>query len=214
MQRQAAAHRIERMAASGTELPGVEGPGFGEEHPALAPFLSRYEPDAQTDDEWGGLRLRISAYVTGPVELPPVVTCAARAIVLCGTEVLVCETPRDVHVLPGGQIEAGETAGQAAAREVFEEAGWRVAPEHLEMLGFLHFHHVTPAPVGHPFPNPDFVHAVFVARVDGSCAPSDGGWVDVQGWEQRSALRSLDEALGLPLASIQLPFLRSISEQV
>jgi len=30
--------------------------------------------------------------------------------------------------VPGGQIDAGETPGQAAAREVLEETGWRPGP--------------------------------------------------------------------------------------
>jgi ADP-ribose pyrophosphatase YjhB (NUDIX family) len=34
---------------------------------------------------------------------------------------------REFHVLPGGRVEAGETAAEAAEREVLEETGLRVA---------------------------------------------------------------------------------------
>lgn len=36
--------------------------------------------------------------------------------------------------MPGGWVERGETPAQAASRELWEETGLRVAPEHLEPL--------------------------------------------------------------------------------
>jgi 8-oxo-dGTP diphosphatase len=38
-------------------------------------------------------------------------------------------------MLPGGKIEAGETAAQAAVRELHEEVGAELDPEHLVLLG-------------------------------------------------------------------------------
>ncbi|MGO4249419.1 NUDIX domain-containing protein [Paenarthrobacter sp. RAF54_2] len=41
----------------------------------------------------------------------------------------------DKFMHPGGKPEAGETAAEAAARELLEEVGIEVAPEDLEPLG-------------------------------------------------------------------------------
>lgn len=43
---------------------------------------------------------------------------------------------RDCWELPGGTIEPGETPRRAAARELWEESGQRVAPERLRFVGF------------------------------------------------------------------------------
>lgn len=170
----------------------VTRPGFGDEHPAVAPLLARLTPAAITHDDWNGLLIDVAVYITGSIELPPVVTCGARAIVLAGGGVLLCETPRDVHILPGGQLERGETVVEAACREVFEETGWRVDPANSEMLGFIHMRDVSPVPQDHRFPNPDFIHAVLVVHADAAEAP-EGEWSDTEGWEVRSRLRPIDE---------------------
>lgn len=41
----------------------------------------------------------------------------------------------DKFMHPGGKPEAGETAAEAASRELLEEVGIDVAPNHLEPLG-------------------------------------------------------------------------------
>lgn len=171
-------------------------PGFGEEHPAVAPLLASLTPAATSHDDWSGLLIDGAVYITGQIDLPPVVTCGARAIVLVGESVLVCETPRDRHILPGGQIEPGETVVEAACREVLEETGWRVDPASAEMLGFIHMRNVSPVPPDHRFPHPDFIHAVFLAQADPSDAP-EGEWADTEGWELRSRTHRIDEVTGL-----------------
>lgn len=182
-------------------------PGFGDEHPGVAPLLAPLTPVATTHDDWNGLLVDGAAYITGPIELPPVVTCGARAIVLVGDGVLVCETPRDLHILPGGQLEPGETIVEAACREVLEETGWRVDPANAEMLGFVHMRNVSPVPADHPFPNPDFIHAVLVVHAHAGDAP-EGEWADTEGWELRSRLRPIDEVLEL-VDEGQLAFLEA-----
>jgi len=58
---------------------------------------------------------------------------SAGGIVFCGDEVLVLTNFRQDVVFPKGHLEEGETACQAALREVAEEAG--VEPEVLACLG-------------------------------------------------------------------------------
>jgi 8-oxo-dGTP diphosphatase len=54
----------------------------------------------------------------------------AYAIILQGDHVLLTHQawPDDEWQLPGGGIDAGESAPQALRREVLEETGWRVQP--------------------------------------------------------------------------------------
>jgi 8-oxo-dGTP diphosphatase len=56
---------------------------------------------------------------------------SARAVVVDqqGRVLLVrhCAEGREFHVLPGGRVEPGETAAEAAEREVLEETGIRVS---------------------------------------------------------------------------------------
>lgn len=56
--------------------------------------------------------------------------CASAVVVRPGPEVLLVHKPRkrDAWQLPQGGVEAGETAEQAAVRELAEEAGVRAEP--------------------------------------------------------------------------------------
>ncbi|MTE19138.1 NUDIX domain-containing protein [Streptomyces sp. TRM43335] len=53
-----------------------------------------------------------------------------------GRLLMVRVRDRDCWELPGGGIEPGETPREAAARELWEESGLRVAPERLRFAGF------------------------------------------------------------------------------
>jgi len=62
---------------------------------------------------------------------------AVVAMVKGGRILLVRQTDREIFVLPGGGIEAGETPAQAAAREVMEEVGSAVVTADLMDIGIF-----------------------------------------------------------------------------
>ncbi|WP_158867069.1 NUDIX hydrolase [Leifsonia sp. AG29] len=64
---------------------------------------------------------------------PPLLV-AAVAVVRDRRVLMVTARDRDVYYLPGGKIDPGETAVEAAAREAREEVALRLDPDHLEEL--------------------------------------------------------------------------------
>jgi len=166
-------------------------------------FLARHRPDAVQVVEWGTaaspIPLRIAGYLSQ--ELPPLeYITSVRGVVFCEDRVLVMRNRDEVHVLPGGRREDGETLVDTLKRELLEEAGWTLDVK--EMLGFLHLRHLGPKPVGSPpgIPSlyPDFAHVVYLADAvehkPGARLPSD--------YEVEAALRTVSEAreLGAVLA--------------
>lgn len=73
-------------------------------------------------------------------------------------------SPDSIHVLPGGRIEPGETLLEALHREVAEETGWTI--QNPTLLGFIHYHHLSPKPPDYPYPYPDFLQVVYCAAAD------------------------------------------------
>lgn len=67
----------------------------------------------------------------------------ARCVILDGDRVLLCGAVRDGHpqywYLPGGHIEAGETARQAVAREMMEETGVDITVGDCVLVSENHF---------------------------------------------------------------------------
>ncbi|MEU6285015.1 NUDIX hydrolase [Streptomyces sp. NPDC047028] len=63
----------------------------------------------------------------------------ADVVCLRGDDVLVIrrgwEPHKDELALPGGHVDPGETSRAAAARELLEETGVRVAAEDLDLIG-------------------------------------------------------------------------------
>lgn len=139
--------------------------------PDLAAFLARHAPQTQESAVWGGGAhpLRITAYLGH--ELPPLAyVTSVRSIVLGDGDgdgdatALVLRDRDGLHILPGGRREPGETLEETLRREVLEETGWTLrAPT---PLCFLHFRHLSPRPLGHPYPHPDFVQVVYMAQAD------------------------------------------------
>jgi len=133
--------------------------------PDLAAFLARHTPQTQESAVWGGGThpLRITAYLGH--ELPPLAyVTSVRSVVFHDATALVLRDRDGLHILPGGRREPGETIEETLRREVLEETGWTLRAPTLR--GFLHFHHLSPRPPGHPYPHPDFVQVVYMAQAD------------------------------------------------
>jgi 8-oxo-dGTP pyrophosphatase MutT (NUDIX family) len=132
--------------------------------PDLADFLARHDPQGVEDAAWldGSLRLRVTAYLGA--EPPPLAYVnSARAIVFQGDAVLVVRGvlgPDDLHIVPGGRREGGETLAEALCREVLEETGWTIA--NIAMLGFMHFH-ILARPPDYAYPHSGFFNVVHAA---------------------------------------------------
>ncbi|MCP4359052.1 MAG: NUDIX hydrolase [Chloroflexi bacterium] len=63
--------------------------------------------------------------------------------------------------MSGGRREPGETVLQTLHREVLEETGWTM--QDTAVLGFVHYHHLSPKPDGHCYPYPDFIQVIYTA---------------------------------------------------
>lgn len=170
-------------------------PGYGVRHPDVEALLARRRPAMTSEVAWadGALPLRVGAYCE-PAELPEVVLTSIRCIVLVGDQVLVCDTPDGCHPWPGGRREPGETPAETACREVHEETGWILDRVSVEPIGWLHLECLRAQPEDHPYPHPDFLQLVCLARATHRDEGPDV-WVDTEGWEQASRLVPLDEAV-------------------
>jgi 8-oxo-dGTP pyrophosphatase MutT (NUDIX family) len=130
-------------------------------HDDLTSFLAGRSWSAEDHTIWGHHSLRERAYLCQ--ELPPIsYITSVRTILLRGDQILVVRDPENIHILPGGRREPGETLEQTLHRELLEETGWTIAQSWL--LGFKHFHHLAPVPSDHPYPYPDFIQVVFAAH--------------------------------------------------
>ena len=65
---------------------------------------------------------------------PAPIVVSAVAVVRDRTVLMVTARDRDVYYMPGGKVDACETAAQAAAREAFEEVSLQFDPDELEEL--------------------------------------------------------------------------------
>ena len=126
----------------------------------LERFLAGRTPFTFETATWGTLDLEIRYYASD--ELPPdhLVT-SVRAVVLSAERVLVIREPSgDEHIVPGGRRKAGESLEDTVRREVLEETCWTVAD--LSILAVGHFHITSAVPEDYPYPNPDFLHLVYL----------------------------------------------------
>ncbi|MGP4113572.1 NUDIX domain-containing protein [Streptomyces sp. 4N509B] len=87
----------------------------------------------------GPLGMELLAFERLPEGTRPAGAPVGYALVVAwraGRLLLVRVRGRDCWELPGGGIEPGETPREAAARELWEEAGQRVGPEALGFAGY------------------------------------------------------------------------------
>jgi ADP-ribose pyrophosphatase YjhB (NUDIX family) len=129
---------------------------------ALTTFLAGRAPLTFETATWGEIGLEIRYYASD--EAPPEhLVTSARAIVLAHDQVLLIRDPSgDEHVIPGGRRKSGESLEETVRREVLEETRWSIAD--LSILAVGHFHITSSVPADYPYPNPDFLQVVYLAR--------------------------------------------------
>lgn len=131
-------------------------------------FLNTLTPLAEETAVWPWqdrqMPIRIRAYAGR--ELPPLhYVVSVRALLFRCDQIMVIRDIWDqYHIVPGGRREDGESLAQTLQREILEETGWTLRDPAL--LGFLHFHHLSPKPEGFPHHHPDFFQAVYKAQAD------------------------------------------------
>lgn len=172
-------------------------PGWGLRHPELARVLAGTKPIATTETAWanGTVPLRVAAYA-GLVDLPDELVLSVRCLVRVGERLVVCTNVDGIaHPWPGGRREPGESLAETAVREVHEETGWLLQAESFRLLGWLHLEHLLPVPGGYPWPNPDFCQVVGTAEAVRRTGGIDSDWRDTEGYEARSELMLIGDAL-------------------
>lgn len=127
----------------------------------LADFLAAHPPLVEQHVAWGELHLEMKSALCA--DLPPVAfITSVRSVVFHNDQVLVVRDPTSHHLLPGGRVESGEGLADTLRRELLEESGWSI--DHISLLGFKHFHHLTPRPEQYLYPYPDFLQVIYVAH--------------------------------------------------
>lgn len=167
-------------------------PGYGLRLAATARLLLAHEPAARVEADWPAGRVRLSAYL-GDAELPCEIPGRVRCIVTDPARVLVTWNPNGVpDCLPGGGAHPGETIVDTAAREVWEETGWHIDPDSVDVLGWIHLESLYEFNPALPFSHPDsFMTVVYARLLRGQNHP--GGWQDTDGYVVRSEFLAVDE---------------------
>jgi 8-oxo-dGTP diphosphatase len=109
---------------------------------------------------------RTSTWFRASDWLPPSeLTTAALGFVFDGESLLLARISGREWDLPGGHIEAGETAEETMRREVLEEAG--VVVGRARLFAHQHIHSDDPVPEGFKYPHPDAYMVFYICDVHG-----------------------------------------------
>lgn len=120
----------------------------------------------------------------------------SASVLVMSDEGLVCiEVLKRGWDIPGGHIEDGEGAIEAALREVQEEAGLTLAPDELTLYGWAHLELHAPKPAQYRYPYPHTYQPVFVAYAGADRlhslateVPDEVGAVRVVSWDELPTL--------------------------
>ena len=92
--------------------------------------MTQLTPNAFPPAQWGKTR---AVFVAAPQPLPAAPVAAALAFVMQGERFVLADIAGRGWCVPGGRLEAGESAEDAVRREAWEEAGATLGP--LRLLG-------------------------------------------------------------------------------
>ncbi|NUS06010.1 MAG: NUDIX hydrolase [Nonomuraea sp.] len=109
-----------------------------------------------------------------------------------GRTLLTCVDVRGWDV-PGGHVEPGESATEAAARELQEETGLLLEPSALSVFAWQRVELLGPAPAGYRYGSLSYM-AMFRARLAGPggvTSPPAGSESTAAEWLSRARIREL-----------------------
>lgn len=124
---------------------------------------------------------------------------------MCRGKVVVLTNVDGRHYLPGGRVEPGETYLDALAREIEEECGLQIVA--CELIGFIHFRHLTSRPLNYPYPYPHMVHLVYLVQAAGEVQSGDA-----DGYEESAELTSPELASQIEGTDFAKPFLQRAAD--
>jgi 8-oxo-dGTP pyrophosphatase MutT (NUDIX family) len=171
----------------------------------LTRFLATGKRLCSESVEWGNgtLPLQITYYLGH--EPPPLkYVSSVRAIIFRNHSTLVLrQADGHSYILPGGRVEKSEGLEEALRREILEETGWTLC--RMELLGFMHLHHLGAKPQNYEYPFPDFIWPVYLAEagdfVVNARIPDE--------WVYESEFKSLEEVRKVPIYKGELLLLEA-----
>lgn len=151
-----------------------------------------------------------ATYALNPSDSPPLgLVTSVRAILTRGPQVMVMRDPDGEHIVPGGRLDDGEGLLEALRRELLEETGWSIRNDPA-LIGMFHYHILSPRPVGHRYPHPDFLQLLYRAEAD-SYFPEA---LEVDGFELGAEFRSSAEVRLLSLTAGERALLQLLDELI